>query len=382
MELLEYQAKELFRQMGIPVLPSQRIYQPRDLRSLTVPYPIVLKSQVHTSRRGKAGGIRFVENTIDAMAVAQTIFHLPIQGNYPELLLAEAKYDAEHEFYLAVVLDSSSRRPVLLGSQYGGEDVEAHLDQMQQVIVEREFSPFYARRLALKMGVEGTLIQSVSAIVEKMYTLFIHYDLDLIEINPLGINVTGDLMALDGKVTINDAALGRHTGLGQLFPSLLSQSSLQTPSGGLNRVELEGNIGVLCNGAGLAMATLDLIHQAKGKPAGFVDVGGEYRQSGSRLSLLESLQHGLDWIQQVPEVTVILINLIGSTFSCLEVANAIADSWNTRVFANGSLVASPQLVVRLVGDDFALAQAHLSSLHVPVFDRLDDAIAYAIKLTI
>jgi succinyl-CoA synthetase beta subunit len=380
MELLEYQAKELFRQMGIPVLPSQRIHQPRDLRSLTIPYPIVLKSQVHTGRRGKAGGIRFVENTIDAMAVAQTIFHLPIMGNYPEILLAEAKYNADREFYLAVVLDSSSRRPVLLGSQYGGEDVESHLDQMQQVTVEREFSPFYARRLALKMGLRGSLIQAVSAVVEKMYALFIRYDLDLIEINPLGISATGELMALDGKLTINDAALERHTDLEQLFPTLSSYSDPQSPSAGLNLVELEGNIGVLCNGAGLAMTTLDLICRAKGKPAGFVDLGGEYRQGWSLMPLQERIQHGLDLLQQAAELKVILINIIGSTISCLDIANTIAGCWQP-VASTDKSVSTPQLVVRLVGDDFALAQEQLDSLHIPVFNRLDDAIAHAIHLT-
>jgi succinyl-CoA synthetase beta subunit len=263
---------------------------------------------------------------------------------------------------------------VLLGSQYGGEDVESHLDQMQQVIVEHEFSPFYARRLALRMGLTGSLIQSVSAVVEKMYALFLRYDLDLIEINPLGISATGELMALDGKVTINDAALGRHTDLEQQFPSLLHHQDFRHSVGGLNLVELDGNIGVLCNGAGLAMATLDLIHRAKGKAAGFVDLGGEYRQGWAWISLQERLQQGLALIQQVPELKVILVNMIGSALSCLEVAHTIASCWKPEV-------TTPQLVVRLVGDDFALAQTQLTLLNVPVFDRLDEAVAHATNLT-
>ncbi|MBD0393360.1 MAG: acetate--CoA ligase family protein, partial [Microcoleus sp. C1-bin4] len=216
MDLLEYQAKSLFRQMAIPILPSQRIDNLADLKGLKIPYPVVLKSQVRAGGRGRAGGIKFVENTIDAVAAAQTIFNLPIEDEYPQVLLAEAKYNADQELYLAVLLDPVARRPVLLGSRQGGMDVEGSIEQMQQVAVDQEFSPFYARRLTLKMGLQGDLIQSVSTIVEKMYRLFVEKDLDLVEINPLGISPRGEVMALDGKVTANDDALGRHPDLAAL----------------------------------------------------------------------------------------------------------------------------------------------------------------------
>jgi succinyl-CoA synthetase beta subunit len=380
MELLEYQAKELFRQVGIPVLPSQQIAQPRDLRGLTLPYPIVLKSQVHTSRRRKAGGIRFVENTIDAMAAAQTIFHLPILGRYPEVVLAEAKYNAEREIYLAIALDSANRRPVLLGSPHGGEEVEAHLDRMQQVIVEQAFSPFYARRLAIKMGLTGPLMQSVSSILEKMYALFAHYDLDLIEINPLGIGKAGEMMALDGKITLNDAALVRHTDLEQLFPTLLHSADRDiAPAWQVNAIELEGSIGVLCNGAGLSLATLDLIDGADGKAAGFVDLGGDYRQGGAFVPLQERLQRGLDLIQQLPNLHVILVNIIGVSVSCLDLAETLV-SYLTARLATNPASPEPQLVVRLIGDELALAQTRLAVLQVPVFDRLEEAVARAVVL--
>lgn len=370
MELLEYQAKELFRQVGIPVLPSQRINQPRDLKRLTLPYPVVLKSQVYTGQRAKAGGIRFVGNTIDAMAVAQTIFHLPIMGKYPDVLLAEAKYDADREFYLAVVLDSSSRCPVLLGSQQGGAEVETQINQIQQVIVEDQFSPFYARRLALKMKLKGQLIQSVSAIVEKMYDLFIRQDLDLIEINPLGVSASGELMALDGKITVNDAALGRHANLEQLLPQPFTTAS------GLNLVELEGNVGVLCNGAGLSMTTLDLIYKAKGKPAGFIDIGMEYGPGSSFVPLQVRIEQGLDRLQQIHDLRVIFINLIGSFIDCEQVAQIIANYLNAGSFTH----PAPPIVVRLVGEQFPQAQALLGSIDISVFDCLDEAIGTAITL--
>lgn len=375
MELLEYQAKELFRQMDIPVLPSQRITQPRDLKQLTIPYPVVLKSQVYTGGRGKAGGIKFVENTIDAMAAAQSIFHLPIMGRYPDVLLAEAKYAVQQEFYLAVVIDSSSRCPLLLGSQYGGEAVESHLDQIQQVTVDRAFSPFYARRLALKMGLQGNLIQAVSSIVEKMFALFMQQDLDLVEINPLGVSSTGELMALDGKVAVNDEALTRHPKLMELVPNFYKngQASIApfNPDK-LKLIEMNGNIGVLCNGAGLTMATLDLIHRVKGKTAGFVDLGGECRHGWSLISLQERLEQGLDLITHAAGLKVILINILEGIVPCLEIAEVIARYVEQRPNAN----LTP-IVLRLVGQELALAQERLAPLNIPVIGSLDEAVTTA-----
>lgn len=215
MDLLEYQAKTLFAEIGIPVLPSQPIQSTQEIRGLKIPYPVVLKSQVRAGGRGRAGGVRFAENTIDAVAAAQAIFMLPIVGEYPELLLAEAKYDADRELYVAIAIDCNARRPILLGSTEGGMDADLQPERVCQVIVDEAFSPFHARRLVLAMGLRGRLMQSVCDIVEKMYALFIQQDLDLIEINPLGVSADGELMALDGKVTVNDYALGRHPKLWQ-----------------------------------------------------------------------------------------------------------------------------------------------------------------------
>ena len=259
MDLLEYQAKELFNEIGIPVLPSQTINDARELKRLQIPYPVVLKSQVYVGGRGKAGGIRFVENTIDAIAAARTIFNLPILGQYPQVLLAEARYNPKQEFFLAVVLDYQLQRPVLLGSAQGGINVEVLLENIQKVVIEDEFSSFYARRLVIKMGLQGVLIQSVSTIVEKMYDLFIHKDLDLIEINPLGVSADGELMALDGKITVNDNALERHPSLVALGKSKNQIHSLD-PSQEIDEItftppepqqfdglDKKGNIGIICN---------------------------------------------------------------------------------------------------------------------------------------
>jgi succinyl-CoA synthetase beta subunit len=389
MDLLEYQAKELFREMGIPVLPSQKIDRPRDLKGLKIPYPVVIKSQVYTGGRGRAGGVRFVENTIDAVAAAQTIFNLPILGEYPKVLLAEAKYNSNQELYLAVVLNRSIRRPVLLGSQKGGVDVQSAIDEMQHVVVDHEFSPFYARRLTLKMGLQGALINSVSAIVEKMYRLFIDKDLDLVEINPLAVSPTGEVMALDGKVTVNDDALGRHPALAALHSKPIVPVPDRLPEAS-STLDPEGQIGILCNGAGLTMATMDLVCQAGGKPASFMNIGGETHNIWLKHSLSERLEQGLDLIAQNKQVRAILINLISGTVSCDELAVVITrflqrHTHNIRNISEArdeSMLnranRPPIIVARLVGSQWLEAKERLSATQAFISEDLDTAVSQAI----
>lgn len=380
MDLLEYQAKELFHEMGIPVLPSQRIDHPRDLKGLRIPYPVVLKSQVYTSGRAKAGGIKFVENTIDAVAAAQSIFNLAIMGQYPRVLLAEAKYDPDQEFYLAVLLDRSTRRPVLLGSQQGGVNVESALDQMRQVVVDQEFSPFYARRLALKMAVQGPLIQSVSDIVEKMYQLFVQKDLDLVEINPLAVSSTGEIMALDGRVAANDDALNRHSDLVSLKKKIPNAAELHSDVialTGLDVLELDGNIGILCNGAGLTMATLDMMGQAGGKTAYCINLGSECRHRWPPTTLIERLEQGLGLITQNRRVKAIFIHILGNSIPAVQIAEAIARYLQKHPDKN----YLPALVVRLVDGEPSAAASGLAELNIPVIDSLDTAIAKTVALT-
>ncbi|BAU42544.1 succinate--CoA ligase subunit beta [Leptolyngbya sp. O-77] len=391
MDLLEYQAKDLFQKVGIPILPSQRIDHPKDLKQLRIPYPIVLKSQVYAGGRGKAGGVRFAENTIDAVAAAQAIFHLPILGQYPEVLLAEAKYEPDQELYLAVVLDPSLRRPLLLGAREGGMALEATSRQIQQVLVDGEFSPFYARRLAINMGLTGELIESVSAIAEKMYRLFLTYDLDLVEINPLAVNPAGEVMALDGKITVNDAALGRHPDLLAMQsgarPSLssaagpacngLAAGAFDLPN--LNPMLFPGSLGILCNGAGLTMATLDLVDQAGGQPSACLNLGGESSYRLPPDTLCDRLEKGLDWILKTQRLQSVLLNLLGGVETCNAVARAIA-----RYLKQQRPPVTVPLVVRLGGAHAAAARKQLAALNLPmlvVLDSLDEAITKAIALS-
>lgn len=389
MDLLEYQAKELFRDMGIPVLPSQRIDYPKDLKGLNIPYPVVLKSQVYIGGRGRVGGVKFVENTIDAIAAAQTIFNLPIMGEYPKMLLAEAKYDADREFYLAVTLNRSVCRPVLLGSCQGGIDVQSAIDQMQHVVVEQEFSPYYARRLALKMGLQGTLIASVSGVVEKMYQLFVQHDLDLVEINPLGVSARGEVMALDGKVSANDDALARHPQLISLI-SKLGGNPPQAEDIAPVVMDVDGHIGIVCNGAGLTMATMDLVGQAGGKTASFLNIGGENRWDSSPELLKSRLEQGLNLMSQHKSVRVILINLISNLVPCDEIAEVIGAYLERQTPRPGLVIRPdgvftppkrrPSLVVRLVGSQSDRARTELETAHLSLIENLDEAVTEAVSL--
>jgi len=388
MDLLEYQAKEWFRKIGIPVLPSQRIDHPTDLKRLKIPYPVVLKSQVHAGGRGLAGGVRFVENTIDAIAAAQTVFNLPILGEVPEVLLAEARYNAERELYLAVVLDSTVRRPVLLGSPLGGMDIESVLEKMQYVIVDQDFSPFYARRLALKMGLQGSLMQSVSTIIEKMYQLLVQQDLDLVEINPLGVSSAGQVMALDGKVTVNDRAVGKHPDIALLAKKMASRSPKRDTPGDLgdwNGVELQGKIGILANGAGLVLATLDLVTHGGGKPGVCLNLKQGYGCEPSTTAFSDRLEQGLEILAQDKSTQVILLNLLGSVATSGEVAQVITNFLQRHETDNSSKSRYdsnfPRLVVRLAGSDLGLAKKLLTSVKVTVLESLDEAVTEAVRLT-
>ena len=421
MDLLEYQAKKLFHEIGIPVLPSQRIDHPRDLKGLKIPYPVVLKSQVPAGGRGRAGGIRFVENTIDAIAAARAIFNLPILGQYPQVLLAEARYDAERELYLAVILDYALGCPVLLGSSQGGIDAEAVIKNMQRVVVEQEFSPFYARRLALKMGLQGNLIELVSEIIQKMYHLFVQKDLDLVEINPLGISSTGEVMALDGKINANDNALGRHSELltlGATSPNGDAEPKLPTSQlTELNWTDGEGNIGIVCNDTCLAAATLDLVYQSNGKPASCLIVDGYASWDVQAVSSpIQQLQNALQHITtKADDIKVVLVNILSSSAASEEVAEVItnyllsqvgetgvlgAAEWtgrrtgatfnSHRERTNGTVTANrhsaaltqlPHFVIRIVGGKFDSVKEGLAGISVYWMDNLEEAVVKAISLT-
>lgn len=393
MELLEYQAKELFRLVGIPILPAQTIKDSRKIKQLQIPYPVVLKSQVRSGGRGKAGGVRFVSNTIDAIAAARTIFNLSILGEYPEVILAEAHYNAEREFFLAIVLDYDLQLPVILGSALGGMNVESLLANLQQVVIEGEFSLFYARRLAAKMGLSGKMICSVSDIIAKMYGLFESKDLDLIEINPLGVNTKGELMALDGKITINEHAFSRQPVLETLNFSAhqknvhrhhflkLDQNVDPVNWNWLNWRNKTGKIAIISNSFDLALLTWDLLNEKRLVPAcgvllenrlgGQPDDFGAYQENLlqilSELKLIKGIRVIMLNIRETELVNQQIIEIISNYFQAQQslsllpkqenleknnptnMSNSLAIQRESAVSQTDSLNNLPYFVLRLIG---------------------------------
>lgn len=403
MDLLEYQVKEWFGKIGIPVLPSQRIDHPTDLKRLKIPYPIVLKSQVQGGEREKAGGVRIVETTIDAIAAAQNIFNLPIWGQFPEVLLAESKYDAQEEFYLAVVLDTALCRPVLLGCTEANIDWETAGEKFQHVVVEQEFSPFYARRLALKMGLQGTLMQSVSNIVEKLYQLFIQKDLDLVEINPLGVNSMGQVMALNGKIRVNERAINRHPEIADMAAKMVGRRHGSQKKndflGSWDSLEMPGKIGIVGNGKGSIFTTLDAVVYAGGKPGKCVNLRHSFMSDTKSTTFSDRLISSLKTLAADQSIQVILINFLGTIPQLDQFPEIISkflqlDKSEIRSemsIANGNSnkgenqVNLPHLVLRLVGSQFNDVKEYLATFKntnqsLVLVENLDEAVKEAVRL--
>jgi succinyl-CoA synthetase beta subunit len=386
MDLLEYQVKEWFSKIGIPVLPSQRIDHPTDLKRLKIRYPIVLKSQVQAGEREKAGGVRIVETTIDAIAAAQNIFNLPIWGQLPEVLLAESKYDAQEEFYLAVVLDTALCRPVLLGCTEANIDWETAGEKIQHVVVEQEFSPFYARRLALKMGLQGELMQTVSDIVEKLYQLFVQKDLDLVEIHPLGVNSAGQVMALNGKVRVNKQAINRHPEIAEMATKMVGLLHGNKKRSGLlsswDGIEMPGKICILGNGKGSVLTTLDEVVNAHGKPGKCVNL----RLISSLTSLASDVNSQvilvnflgtIPQVDQLPEIITKFLHL-----DRIEITSQMSSSNGNK---NQQPLNLPYLVLRLAGSEFNHVRENLVPLQTSnqsliVVENLDEAVKEAVHL--
>jgi succinyl-CoA synthetase beta subunit len=241
------------------------------------------------------------------------------------------------------------------------------------------------------MGLQGSLIEAVSSVIEKMYHLFVQYDLDLIEINPLGVSASGNVMALDGKVSVNDDALGRHPHLVSLISKLGGNPADPTEATPVT-IDSEGTIGLVCNGAGLTMAILDLVCQAGGKPASFLNIGGETQWDASPDLLKQRLEQGLDLMGQNKQVRVILVNLLSNLVPCDEIAEIITTYCQRRTskvrplsdLRPDTLIAqanrSPTLVVRLVGCQSDRARELLATVSLSLVDDLDETVTQTVAL--
>ncbi len=365
MNLYEYEAKRIFAEFGIPVPPAVRVTKPEELRKVHFGYPLTLKCQVMAGGRGKAGGIKFAKDLADGEALVKDLMKLVIKDSKTESILVEPKMNIARELYLGVTLDRNQGCPIFIASAEGGIEIESSGNVITMPI-HQPYGSFMGRELARKLGLTGSLLLKVADIANKLYKLFETRDLDLAEINPLVITGGEDVVALDGKIIVNDDSLGRQKsfeGWQEKHLTDLSDRERRAVLGGLNLVELDGNIGILCNGAGLTMATMDMVKAFGGDPGNFLDVGGGSDQ--------EKTLAALEIVNENPKVKVILLNILGGITACDEVAGALVDFMKKH--------PERHMVVRLRGNNQEAAEQILAKSGLKLIPDLESAVKEAVN---
>ena len=377
MKIHEYQAKTLFREAGIPapggilaVTPDAAAEAARALG-----LPVVLKAQVHTGGRGKAGGVQVVSTLADVAPTAARILALTIQGLPVRGILVTPAVDIACEVYLSLLVDRGTRETVFIGCAEGGVDIEQTARETPGKILRLPVEPdrlaslegdastaAFARRLFL----DEEQARQATAIMARMARLFVEKDCSLIEINPLVVTGSGDVLALDAKVLLDDNALFRHPELVALR-DLDSEDAdeLAAKEAGLSFIRLDGDIGCMVNGAGLAMATMDTIHHFGGRPANFLDVGG----SSDPAKVVTAFR----MILQDPKVKVILINIFGGITRCDDIARGILQSLS-------ECDVPVPIVIRLIGTNQAEGRRLLEGARLIPAATLEEAAVKAVEM--
>jgi succinyl-CoA synthetase beta subunit len=362
MDLLEYQGKQLFARHGIPVPDGRPATSVAEAVAAAeeIGYPCVVKAQVQIGGRGKAGGIKVAKDRTEAEEHATAILGMDIRGLTVHEVWVEKASDIAAEYYASIVFDRSAKAPLVMLSTQGGMDIEEVADTNPDAIARLHVDPllgfqdFHGRRLAFEAGVDADVVRPIGAMLAKLYDAFIGEEATLVEVNPLIVTADRDVAALDAKVTLDDNSLYRHP----------DNAALRNPSGedpqeqmakerGLTYVKLDGNIGILGNGAGLVMSTLDVVTLAGGAPANFLDAGG-----GSRA---EAITSAVEVILSNPKVTAVLFNIFGGITRCDEVAKGLIEAF-------AQIKPTVPFVVRLDGTNDVegrrlLAEANLPNVH-------------------
>lgn len=362
MDLLEYQGKQLFAHHGVPVPTGRPASTVEEAVTAAdeIGYPCVVKAQVQIGGRGKAGGIKLAGDRDEARGHAEAILGMDIRGLTVHEVWIEGASEIASEYYASVVFDRSAKAPLIMLSTKGGMDIEAVADEDPEAIARLHVDPllgyqdFHGRRLAYQAGVDGDVVRPVGSMLAKLYEVFTEEDATLVEVNPMIVTPAREVKALDAKVTLDDNALFRHAENAALRDvSAEDPQERMAKQRGLTYVKLDGDIGILGNGAGLVMSTLDVVAQAGGKPANFLDAGG-----GSKA---EAITSAVEVILSDPKVKAVLFNIFGGITRCDEVARGLIEA-----FAQ----ISPQVpfVVRLDGTNDQegrqlLAEADLPNVH-------------------
>jgi succinyl-CoA synthetase beta subunit len=377
LKLFEYEAKEIVRQYGLPVPKGEVASTPQEAKDafLKLNQPCMIKAQVLVAGRGKAGGIKPASNSEEASEVARSILSMSIKGEKVAKVLVEQKLAAKRELYVSIVVDRSSKCFTLLCSAEGGVDIEQVAANTPEKIIRHKIDPliglqeYESRFVAKRLGYSGKRINQLSSIIIKLYRVMLDYDAELIESNPLIETENGELVAADLRMLIDDNALFRHQNFlarMKTFEPDMTPLEVKAREKNLAYVELDGEVGIIGNGAGLVMATLDMILDYKGRPANFCDVGGGASE--------ERIASALEIVLGNPKVKVLLINIMGGITRCDDVARAILD-------IQKRMDISKPMVIRLVGTNEKEGQKILAAANIPSLNSMEEAAAKAVELT-
>jgi succinyl-CoA synthetase beta subunit len=377
MDLLEYQGKQLFARHGVAVpsgRPAASVEEAVDAAD-AVGYPCVVKAQVQIGGRGKLGGIRVARDRDEARDHALAILGMDIRGLRVHEVWVEEASRIDAEYYASIVFDRSAQAPLVMLSTKGGMDIEAVAASDPDAIASLHVDPllgfqdFHGRRLAFGAGVDGDLVQPVVAMLASLYQVFVQEEALLVEVNPLIVTPERDLRALDAKVTLDGNALFRHPENAALRNlSAEDPQERMAKERGLTYVKLDGEIGILGNGAGLVMSTLDVVAQAGGRPANFLDAGG-----GSKA---DAIVAAVEVILSDERVRAVLFNIFGGITRCDEVAKGLIEAYER-------LVPQVPFVVRLDGTNDVAARRLLAEAALPGLDvqaTMDGAAARVVEL--
>jgi succinyl-CoA synthetase beta subunit len=325
LDLYEYQGKELFRRFGIPVSDGRLATTPEEARAAAgeLGGQVVVKAQVLTGGRGKAGGVKLAEDPADAEQKARGILGLDIRGHVVHKLWIESASEIAKEYYLSVTFDRGVKKPLFMLTKEGGIEIEQVAAENPEALARLHvdplegFHPYHARRLVYGAGIDDATEQKqILTIVEKLYRCFVETDAMLCEVNPLIVTPKGEVKALDSKFTVDDSALFRHPEIAEMR-DVAAADPLETfaREKGVTYVKLDGEVGILGNGAGLSMSTVDVVVVAGGRPANFCDLGG----GGDAQGVIDALEV----ITRDQQVRSIFFNIFGGITRCDEVARGI-----------------------------------------------------------
>lgn len=381
MNIHEYQAKDIFARFGTPIPRGKVARTPEEVRQIAEEFggTVVVKAQVHVGGRGKAGGVKLASTPAEAFEKGGKILGMDIKGLTVKQVLVTEAVDIAHEAYIGIIMDRVSKRPVMMVSAAGGIDIEEVARETPEKIHKLTIDPFLGlmpyqtRALAFKLYDDPKLVGQASKILSQLYAAFMASDASLAEINPLVTTPDGKLWAVDGKMNIDDNALYKQPQIAAMRdPDAEAPAEVKAREASLSFVKLDGDVGCIVNGAGLAMATMDLVKYYGGEPANFLDIGGS--------SNPDKVVAAMNIITDDPKVKAILFNIFGGITRCDDVANGIVTALD-RIAKSPSGPLKLPIVIRLTGTNEQEGRRILESVNLVATNTMADAVQQAIALS-